>query len=52
MHVTGGTLQLEQTEMTATQLDTNASAVGKKRKKKIEAVFTAMAVLLTGRPGH
>lgn len=33
MHVTGGTLQLEQTELTATQLDTNAAG-GKKRKEK------------------
>lgn len=34
MHVTGGTLQLEQTELTATQLDTNVAG-GKKKKKKI-----------------
>lgn len=33
MHVTGGTLQLEQTELTATQLDTNAAG-GKEKKKK------------------
>lgn len=37
--------------MTATQLDTNVAA-GERRKGKIEAVFTARAVLLTGRPGH
>lgn len=52
MHVTGGTLQLEQTELTATQLDTNVARSGKKKKKKIEAVFTAMPVLLTAKPGH
>lgn len=51
MHVTGGTLQLEQTELTATQLDINVAAE-KKKKKKIEAVFTAVAILLTARDGH
>lgn len=35
MHVTGGTLQLEQTELTATQLDTNVARSGKKRKRKL-----------------
>lgn len=34
MHVTGGTLQLEQTELTATQLDTNAAGGKKKKKRK------------------
>lgn len=34
MHVTGGTSQLEQTELTATQLDTNVAA-GKNVKKKL-----------------
>lgn len=54
MHVTGGTLQLEQTELTATQLDTNVTAAGGKKKEKtqIEAVFAAMDVLLTSWPGH
>lgn len=51
MHVTGGTLQLEQTELTATQLDTNVTA-GEKENKKIEAVFTAMDILLATRTGH
>lgn len=35
MHVTGGTLQLEQTELTATQLDTYVARSGKKRKRKL-----------------
>lgn len=45
MHVTGGTLQLEQTELTATQLDTNAAG-GKKIKGKEEnsGVFTPSQV--------
>lgn len=34
MHVTGGTLQLEQAGLTATQLDTNVAA-GEKRKRKL-----------------
>lgn len=41
MHVTGGTLQLEQTELTATQLDTNAAGGGKKRKeRKFQGVYS------------
>lgn len=40
MHVTGGTLQLEQTELTATQLDTNAAGGKKKKERKFRGVYS------------
>lgn len=48
MHVTGGTLQLEQTELTATQLDTNAAGGKKKTRKCLDCFQPSQVTRLKG----